>query len=77
MFAEFPEIMSVLDVAKALGIGKNAAYALIPDGSIGAKFIGRKIIVPKICLIDYVLSALKNTDACNGRQSSLSERSTV
>ena len=75
MFAGFPDIMSVIDVAKALGIGKNAAYTLIRDGSIGAKYVGRKILVPKICVIDYVLSARKNMDAYNGRQSCPSEES--
>ena len=77
MLANFPDIMSVIDVANALGIGKNAAYTLIHDGSIGAKYVGRKILVPKICVIDYVLSARKNTDACDGRQSFLSERSSL
>lgn len=57
MFNEYPDIMSVAQVAEALHIGKNSAYALIKQRLIGSKRIGTKIIVPKSCLIDYVQSA--------------------
>lgn len=57
MFKDYPDILSVKEVAAALGIGKNTAYQLIRDKRIGCKHIGRKIIVPKACLVDYVLSA--------------------
>lgn len=57
MFREYPDIMTVPEVANALGIGKNTAYLLIKNKEIGCKHIGRKIIVPKKCLVDYVLSA--------------------
>lgn len=57
MFNEYPDILSVQDVANALCIGKNTAYRLINEKVIGCKRIGRKIIVPKKCLEDYVLSA--------------------
>ena len=61
MFNSFPEIMSVKQVAQALGIGKNAAYELINSRVIGSHRIGRKIIVPKSCVIDYVQSARYTT----------------
>lgn len=57
MFKEYPDILTVKDVAEALGIGKNTAYQLVREKRIGCKRIGRKIIVPKACLVDYVLSA--------------------
>lgn len=57
MFKELPDILTVPQVAQALGIGKNTAYRLVNDRVIGSKHIGRKIIVPKACLVDYVLSA--------------------
>lgn len=57
MFKEYPDIMTVPQVAQALGIGTNTAYRLVKDRVIGSKHIGRKIIVPKACLVDYVLSA--------------------
>ena len=57
MFKDYPDILSVQEVADALGIGRNTAYRLIKERVIGCKRIGRKIIVPKKCLEDYVLSA--------------------
>ena len=60
MFNEYPDIMSVEQLAKALGIGRNSAYALVRSRTIGSKRVGRKIIVPKACGIDYVRSARYN-----------------
>ena len=57
MFNEYPDILTVPQVAEALGIGKNTAYRLVNEKAIGCKHIGRKIIIPKKCLMDYVLSA--------------------
>ena len=57
MFKEYPDILTVSQLAEALGISKNTAYRLIRQQAIGHKRIGRKIIIPKVCLIDYALSA--------------------
>lgn len=57
MFKEYPDILTVKQVAQALQISENSAYRLIHCNAIGHKRIGRKIIVPKRCLVDYVLSA--------------------
>ncbi|MCI9424542.1 MAG: helix-turn-helix domain-containing protein [Flavonifractor sp.] len=60
MFKEYSDILTVGQVAQALHISKNSAYRLIHSNAIGYKRIGRKIIVPKRCLIDYALSARYN-----------------
>lgn len=57
MFNSYPDILTVKQMAQALHISENSAYRLINSRTIGCKRIGRKIIVPKQCLIDYVLSA--------------------
>lgn len=57
MFNSYPDILTVKQMAQALHISKNSAYQLINSRTVGCKRIGRKIIVPKQCLIDYVLSA--------------------
>ncbi|MCM1296651.1 MAG: helix-turn-helix domain-containing protein [Muribaculaceae bacterium] len=57
MFKEYPDILTVAQLARALHISKASAYRLVNEHLIGCKRIGRKIIVPKRCLIDYVLSA--------------------
>lgn len=57
MFKEYPDILTVSQLAQALGISRNTAYNLIKKQAIGSKRIGRKIIIPKVCLVDYALSA--------------------
>lgn len=57
MFNSYPDILTVKQMAEALHISKNSAYQLVNDRVVGSKRIGRKIIVPKQCLIDYVNSA--------------------
>lgn len=49
--------MTVKDLAKALGIGQNTAYSLVKERVIGSKRIGKKYIIPKSCVIDYLQSA--------------------
>lgn len=63
MFNEYPDILSVKQVAEALNIGKNKAYELLNDRVIGSKRIGRKIVIPKCCLIDYIQSSRYNIRA--------------
>ncbi len=54
MFKNEPDILTVPDVIRLLRIGKNTVYSLIKDGSIASIKQGKKIIVPKTCLVDYV-----------------------
>ncbi len=63
MFNEYPDVLTVEQTATALGIGKNKAYELLKDRVIGSKRIGRKIIIPKCCLIDYIQSSRYNIRA--------------
>lgn len=57
MFKEYPDILTVSQVAQALGIGRNTVYQLVHTHQVGCKRIGTKIIIPKACLIDFVMSA--------------------
>ncbi|MDF3005853.1 MAG: Helix-turn-helix domain [Oscillospiraceae bacterium] len=61
MFKNYPDIMTVKQVAEALGIGINNAYKLVNGHIIGSKRIRKRILVPKICLIDYVESSRFNS----------------
>ncbi|NCB74965.1 MAG: DNA-binding protein [Clostridia bacterium] len=63
MFNEYPDVLTVEKLAEALGIGKNKAYELINNRVIGSKRIGRKIVIPKCCLIDYLQSSRYNIRA--------------
>ncbi len=60
MFDKYPDVMNVDQLAEDLHIGRNSAYTLINSCEIGSKRIGRKIIVPKVCVIDYVQSTRSN-----------------
>ncbi len=57
MFHDYPDILTVPQVAKALGIGERAAYTLVKEKRLGAVYIGKNIKVPKICLIEFVKTA--------------------
>lgn len=50
-----PDVLTVPEVAEILRIGKNKAYNLINSGQLCSIKIGGKIIVPKMCLIKFIL----------------------
>lgn len=60
MFKEYPDIMTVPQVAQALGICTKAAYALVNEKRLGAIRIGRTIKVPKEQLVEFVKTARNN-----------------
>ena len=55
MLNNYPDVLTVKEVAHALGICENSAYRLIRDKAIGSRKVGR--LVPKVCLMDYLNSA--------------------
>ncbi len=57
MFNEYPDVMTVKETAKALGISRNTAYKLVKEEVIKTKKVGKRILVPKCCLEDYIKSA--------------------
>ena len=60
MFKEYPDILTIPQVAQALGIGRKAAYALVNDKKLGAFRVGRTIKVPKFSLEEFVKTARYN-----------------
>lgn len=60
MFKDYPDILTIAQLADALGFGKKAAYALVKDQRIGCIRMGRIIKVPKFCLEEFVKSARNN-----------------
>lgn len=60
MFKEYPDILTIPQVAKALGIGTKAAYALVNNHQLGAVRVGRTIKVPKFSLEDFIRTARNN-----------------
>jgi len=60
MFKEYPDIMTIPQVAEALKIGRKAAYALVNGNLLGHIRIGRNIKVPKEMLVEFVKTARNN-----------------
>lgn len=57
MLNAYSDVLTVQEVAEALKICENTAYRLIRQNVIGSCKVGRKILVPKVCLLDYLNSA--------------------
>lgn len=60
LFKEYPDILTVPQVAQALGVGRKAVYDLVNNKILGAIRVGRKIKVPKFSLEEYVKTARNN-----------------
>lgn len=58
MFNNYPDILTVEQAAAALGVCKNSIYRLVRERVLGCKRIGRKILIPKVCIQAYARSAL-------------------
>ena len=67
MLNKYPDVLTVKELANISGIGINKAYELVNLRVIGSKRIGRRIVIPKLCVIDYLESSRYNVN-CNGRQ---------
>lgn len=57
MFKNEPDVLTVPDVVRLLQFGKNTVYSLIKEGRINSIKQGKKIIVPKVCLIEFLTDA--------------------
>ena len=60
MFKDLPDILTISQVAEALSICEKAAYALVHTNQLGFKRIGKKYVIPKFCLEEYLKSARNN-----------------
>ena len=69
LFHNYPDLMSIVDMQKALGIGRTKAYQLINNGEINYLKIGKSIKIPKQFLIDFVLRSCYSTDIVIGNLS--------
>lgn len=57
MLNNYPDVLTVRQLAEVLGICENSAYRLIKERAIGSKRVGRRILVPKSCVKQYLDSA--------------------
>lgn len=55
-FNDYGEVLTVKDVQKILGIGRNAVYTMLKNGTLKSKRIGIKYIIPKRSIQTYLNS---------------------
>lgn len=61
LFTEYPEIVSVAQIQKMLGISRHASYNLIREGVISSVKIGTTYHVLKINIIKYMTESPSGT----------------
>lgn len=54
---DYPDVLTVCNVQHILHLGRNTVYRLLADGKIKAFKAGRRYIIPKISLIEYILQS--------------------
>lgn len=54
MFTEYDDVVSVADVANMLHISKVTAYDLLKSGRIFTLRVGKRYIIPKKSVIDFL-----------------------
>lgn len=56
MLNNYDDILNVDEVCEILHLGKNKVYELLNKGDIKSRRIGRKFLIPKVSLIDFINS---------------------
>ncbi|MBO6303150.1 MAG: helix-turn-helix domain-containing protein [Ruminiclostridium sp.] len=56
MLENYPDIITIEDLCKILHIGRNKAYEFLNEKLIKSLKVGRKYIIPKKCVIDFLNS---------------------
>lgn len=54
MFSDYPDVVSVEQVTEMLHIGQVLAYKLLKDGAIKARKVGRRYIIAKKNVIEFL-----------------------
>lgn len=54
---ELPLLLTVSELEAALRIGRNCAYQLVKSGQIRSIHVGRKILIPRAAVEDYLNAA--------------------
>lgn len=68
MFETYPDILSIADIQKALGIGRTKAYELVKTGQIQSIKIGNAIRIPKPLLLEYISQKSYNIGEADKRR---------
>ena len=59
MFQNYPDVVTIKQLMQMLNIGKNKAYELIKNKTIQTVRIGKKYIIPKVAVIQFLSNKIK------------------
>lgn len=59
LFKEYPDVITIIDLQAMLHIGRNTAYKMLQDNSIVSIRIGKKYIIPKTSVVNFVAEGTK------------------
>ena len=55
MFPEYPDVVNVEQLSEMLGgVSTKTVYRLLKSGAIKSKYLGKRYIIPKLYVIEYV-----------------------
>ena len=54
IFKDYPDVITVEDLQNMLHIGRNTAYGILKDGAIKTIKVGKKYIIPKQSVIEFI-----------------------
>ena len=55
MFPEYPDVVNVEQLSEMLGgVSAKTVYRLLKKGEIQSKYIGKRYLIPKLYVIDYI-----------------------
>jgi len=60
MFADFPDVVTVGEMAKMLKVSAKTAYKILKEDKIKHIAIGRAYKIPKIRIIEFLLNSRQN-----------------
>lgn len=55
LFETYPDVVSINEIQQMLRIGKNAVYELLKTQKLKSIKVGKRYIVPKKYVIDFLL----------------------
>ncbi len=62
MFSDYPDVVTVAQLQKMLGVSRHLVYELIHDGNIGSIKIGNSFKIPKFNVINYIMKQGDESD---------------
>lgn len=56
IFKDYPDVVTIDDLQSMLHIGRNTAYKMLQDNIIKTLKVGKKYIIPKTSVVNFVTS---------------------